>query len=332
MSRPVGTGVIVFGTIVAAAMLLAASDPAGGKVVRAVAPSAPSPSAVAGGRYAQIVAMSGLQVSPPAAGIATEHLGLTWSQAAMLFKATSAVQGSHAHAIFGYGLATLEGSRLPPLRRRKAWVGITWGGITSCPAETSNPGSPSTSNGSLRQIYTSVVIYGEHGNGAIVYTSRGTPPCGGPTQGPTVGVAKEVLSVPWQQETPVHSGAVGISYRAPSCATLFSTGGNGNLHTGQFSLDVEVTVPFDHATCPISTRAATIRLFPSLTPTAPSHVELSHAPTGPVAVVEVGHIDGAPAPRASMSATASTRSASTGTLGGIVETVSGPAPTSSHPV
>ncbi len=330
----------------AAALILAGCEPAGGKVVHVVAPAAsapaPSPSAVASGRYVQIVAMSGLQVSPPPLTTTTEHLGLTWSQAATLFEATSAVQGSHAHAIFGYGLATLEGSRrpagTPPLRRRGAWVGITWGGTTHCPAETTKPGSASTSSGSRRQIYTSVVIYGDHGDGAIVYTSRGAPPCGGPMQGPTVEAAKEVLSVPWQQKTPVHAGAIGISYRAPACATLFSTAGHGNLHTGQFSLDVEVTVPFDHAACRIATRATTIRLFPSLTPpgapAAPSHVALSHQATGPVAVLEAGRVGGAPggsAAHASSSA-ASAGSASIGTLGGVVETVGGPAPGSPHPV
>lgn len=304
---------------------------------------APSPSAVASGRYVQVVAMSGLQVSPPAAGITTEHLGLTWSQAATLFEATSAVQGSHAHAIFGYGLATLEGSRrpagTPPLRRREAWVGITWGGTTHCPAETTKPGSPSTSSGSRRQIYTSVVIYGDHGDGAIVYTSRGAPPCGGTMQGPTVEAAKEVLSVPWQQKTTVHAGAIGVSYRAPACATLFSTAGNGNLHTGQFSLDVEVTVPFDHAACrAIQTQSTSVMIVPAPgapgAPAAPSSVALFHQPTGPVAVLQAGRVAGAPggsAAHASSSA-ASAGSTSIGSLGGVVETVGGPAPGSPHPV
>ena len=218
-----------------------------------------------------------------------------------MFAATSAVQGSHAQAILGYGLVTLSGSTLPggtsPLDRRGAWVGITWGGATSCPAATVPPGGSSSSRASYRQIFTAVVIYGQGGDGAIVYTSRGTP-CGGPPTGPTVTAAREVLSVPWQQTTPLHNGSVRVTYRAPSCATLFSTASGGNMGTGKFTLTVEVTVPFDHASCRTTTDTTSIRLFPSPAPpgapAVPSHPTLGHGPTGPVSVLEAGRIAGGP--------------------------------------
>ena len=264
--------------------------------------TSPTSTAVASGRYIQIVSMSGLQVAPPAAGTTGKRLGLNWAKAAALFAATSAVQGSRAHAILGYGLVTLTGSLLPastpPLDRRGAWVGITWGGVTHCPAETVPPKGSSSSRASYRQIFTAVVIYGQGGDGAIVYTSRGTPPCGGQMTGPTVTAAREVLSVPWQQTTSLHNGSVRVAYQAPSCATLFSTAGNGNMRTGKFTLTVEVTVPFDHTSCRTTTDTTSIRLFPSPAPpgapAVPSHPTLGRGPTGPVSVLEAGHIAGGP--------------------------------------
>lgn len=331
----------------AAALGLAACGSAGAHVVGVASTpgsaTSPTPNAVAGGRYAQIVSMSGLEVAPPAAGTTGRHLGLTWAQAAALFEATSAVQGSRAHAILGYGLVTLTGSPLPAgtpaLDRRGAWVGITWGGATSCPAETSSSTSASPGSRSHRQIFTAVVIYGEGGDGAIVYSSRGRPPCGGALTGPTVGAAGEVLSVPWRQTTPLHGGAIHVSYRAPGCATLFSTAGDGNIRTGQLTLAVEVTVPFEHAGCRTTTRTTSVRLFPASTapgaPVAPTHVALSHGSTGLVTVLEAGHIAGTPSgASADASSIAPIRAepASTGILSGVLEMVGGPAPGPARPL
>ncbi len=331
----------------AAALGLAACGSPGAGVVHVTSPAvswtAPSPSAVAGGRYTTIVEMSGLQVSPPATSTSSEHLGLTWSQAAVLFAATSAVQGSHAQAILGYGLVTVSGSTLPagtpPLDRRAAWVGITWGGITSCPAATVPERGSSSSTASYRQIFTAVVIYGQGGAGAIVYRSRGTPPCGGPMTGPSTTAAREVVSVPWQHTTSLYDGSVRVSYQAPSCATLFSTAASGKIGTDKLTLVVELTVPFDHASCRTTTDTTSIRLFPSpRTPGAPavsSHPTLAHGPTGSVAVLEAGRIAGgssSPGARASSGISRSAARVSTGILRGVVRLVGGPAPGSSRPV
>lgn len=318
----------------------------------AVSAPAPSASAVAGGRYTTAVAMSGLQVSPPATETASEHLGITWAQAAALFGASSAVQGSHAQAILGYGLATLTGSTMPVgaplLERRGAWVAITWGGTTSCPAAAVPRKGSSPGRDSFHQIFTAVVIYGQGGNGAIVYRSRGTPPCGGQMTGPTVTPARAVLSVPWQQATSLHDGSVRVSYQAPSCATLFSTGGVGNMGTGTFTLTVEVSVPFDYSGCRTTTDTTTISLFPSPVlsappdaPAVPTHVTLAHGAIRPVIVLEAGRIAGGPSgadPGTSSAASlpgdpASTGALpSTGALRGVVQMVGGPAPGSSRPV
>ncbi|WP_298345437.1 hypothetical protein [Ferrimicrobium sp.] len=258
-------------------------------------PASPSASTIAGGRYNRVVTVGGLQISPPRAAITAKHLGLSWSQAAKLFAATSAVQGSYAHAIVGYGRVTLGDTKVPsgtpPLDHRGAWVGIAWGGTTSCPAMTSSKDGPSTKT-SYHPIYTAVVIYGQDGNGAVVYTSRGTPSCGGPLTGPKIAIAREVLSVPWQQASALHNGSLRVAYQAPSCAQWFSTFADGNLKTDNFKVGTEVTVPFDYAKCTTVANTTNVVLAPSsITPdrsTVPLDAILAHAPTGLVKVLETG--------------------------------------------
>ncbi|WP_298212461.1 hypothetical protein [Ferrimicrobium sp.] len=263
------------------------------------APRSPSVSAVLDGRYDRDVTVGELQISPPPTEVTTKNLGLTWPQATKLFEATSAVQGSHAQAIFGYGLVTLGNSKAPPgtppLDHRGAWVGIAWGGVANCPAVIP-PKSSSSTKTSYRPIYTAVVIYGQGGSGAVVYTSRGTPPCGGPLIGPKIAPAREVLSVPWQPASVPRGGSAPVTYQAPSCSKLFSTIGDGNLRSDLFKIGVEVTVPFDYVKCGITTGRTDVFLAPpSTTPTAPAvplHPILTHAPTGLVRVLEAGDFSG----------------------------------------
>lgn len=276
---------------------LAMPAPGGGARPAAGLPAA---SSVAGGRYVRAVRISGLLVAP-AGGGAAAHQGLTWRQAAALFEATSQILGSHAGAVLGYGLVTLSGRSLPPrvprLARRGAWVGITWGGSASCPADSTPrpPGSPAAG----RPVFTAVVIYGDRGNGALVYSSRGVGPCGGPPQGPSAALAREALSVPWRQLGPVRGGDVRVSYRAPACARMFSTSAAGDVHGGPFTLTVEVTVPFDRSACPgVAVRSTAIGLFPPFgapgLSSPPPRVSLVHGRTGPVRVLQAGRVAGAP--------------------------------------
>jgi len=237
--------------------------------------------------------VGGLQISAPRAGGTTKHLGLIWSQAAKLFEATSAVQGSYAHAIFGYGRVTLGDATVPPgsppLDHRGAWVGIAWGATTSCPATTPSNDTASTKT-SYRPIYTAVMIYGQGGDRAVVYTTRGTPSCGGPPTGPKIATAREVLSVAWQQQSAPNDGSLGVTYQAPNCAKLFSAIANGNLKADIFKIGIEVTVPFDYAKCQTVASTTDVFLTPSSTTpdtsTVPLHPILAHAPTGVVKVLE----------------------------------------------
>jgi hypothetical protein len=211
----------------------------------------PSPGAVAAGRYVHPVEVTGLHVSPSPSG---STLGLTWKQADAMFEATSAVAGSHQYAILGFGTVTLAGRRLPrgvpAFDHRPAWVGIVWGGIVSCPAQTvPAQGASTTVPAPFEPVFTAVVIYGVGGSGAVVYTGRGSPPCGGALQGPTVARAYEIRSVPWRQEGRSRAGSLLLGYFAAGCATLWSTGGTGNVKTDQLTVTVEVSVPFDRAGC-----------------------------------------------------------------------------------
>lgn len=268
----------------------------------------PSLSAVRNGRYIRDVEMGGLRIAPPPAEASRSTLGLTWKRAAGLFRSVSQIQGSHSAAVLGYGRVTLNGSSLPrgvpALHSRSAWVGITWGGATSCPSEAvPSRGAPRRTVVAPppKRIFTAVVIYATGGHGAIVYTSGGTPPCGGPAVGPSVVEARETISVPWEQVGPVRSGAVTFSYSVPPCASPFSTGATGNVRSGKFTMTVDVSIPLDHFRCQGRVvRTATEGLFPAPgtpgAPVAPRHVELAHGATGPVRMFQLGEkVAGAPA-------------------------------------
>ncbi len=292
-------------TLVATAMVLASCGSTGtqtsGGSPRSGSATPPTPKSVLKGSYVRTVSMGGLRITPPRFGTTGEHLGLSWGGAETLFEATSAVQGSHTNAILGFGLVAIVGSPLPPgtppLDGQPAWVGITWGGVTSCPAELGTPKGSSSTNRTHHQIFPAVVIYGVGGKGALVYTSRGDPPCGGAQTGPTVAEAKEVLSVPWHQTTPLHSGRVQVSYQAPNCAALFSTSAYGNIRLSDFHLTVEVTAPFDYASCPLANYMTSIQIFPPAGPgpaDTSTNVKLSHGSTGLISVLDAGQVTGAP--------------------------------------
>jgi hypothetical protein len=248
----------------------------------------PSRHAVAGGRYIHPVVVTGLRISPPAPG---STLGLGWARARALFEAVTDISGIHQYAILGAATVTLTGIRLPhngrPLRDRPAWVGIAWGGIVNCPAmPVPGKGAPTTTPTPYQPTYTAVVIYGDGGSSAIVYTGRGSPACGGALEGPTVATAMETVSVAWTQVGPPSKGSVPMDYRAPSCATVSSTGGGGNVRTGRITLTIDLAVPFDHTGCGPAT---THRLrYQYVTPHMPSGVPTFHDPTflhGPTGLV-----------------------------------------------
>lgn len=259
----------------------------------------PSGDAVAGGRYIRPVLVSGLLVSPPTSGTT---LGLGWDRALALFESVTAIGGVHQYAILGAATVTLTGIRLPPnvptLHQRPAWVGITWGGTDpGCPLVTVPPkGTPTTSAPRYQTTYTAVVIYALDGQGALVYAGRGSPSCGGALQGPSVAPALQAVSVPWTQVTAPSNGFVVMDYQAPSCATVTTSGGSGNVKTGLVTFTIDLAFPFDQSGCgPAATHRFRYQYIPSDLPASVPvvhHPRFLHGPTGLVKSLQVTKVLG----------------------------------------
>lgn len=269
-------------------------QPATATTPRAVQSSAgpPSGDAVADGRYIRPVVVTGLLVSPPE--ISGSPAGLGWDQALSLFESVTEISPVRQDTILGAATVTLTGIALPPsvpvLHQRLAWVGITWGSaIASCPLMTAPP--KGTAAPRHQTIYTAVVIYGRHG--AIVYTGRGTPPCGGALQGPSVAPAVQTVSVPWTLAGTPANGSVVMDYRAPSCATMNMTGGSGNVKTGLMTLSIDLNFPVDQSACgPAIMHQIRYEYVP---PHVPAGVPTFRSPTflhGPTGLVKSRHVTG----------------------------------------
>ncbi len=187
--------------------------------------TSPSGDDVASGVFVKGVRLGGLSISPMASGSARKHLGLTWSQAAKLFRSSTSEEGAHLNAILGFGLVSLSGSKhaLGGLKvdHRPAWVGIAWGEITSCPAMRTSKESNAL-KAAAKPIYFAVVIYGRGGLGAFAYDSRGQLPCGGAISGPIIGPARKVESVPWILKSIDGAGVVQVGLSTSSCGQVFS--------------------------------------------------------------------------------------------------------------
>ena len=239
--------------------------------------------AVVAGRFVRGVVVGGLSVSPLSGGGA-RPLMLSSSLAAAYVGITGGL--ASGRRLVGYGSVTLRGVSLPagtpPLIGRPAWVGIAYASTRpvaySCPAMVS--GTPPGSSGAPQPIDTAVVFYGNGGDGAVLYSTGGSLPCGG-TAKPAVSPADGLVSVPWQQAGPVGL-STRISYVVPSCASLSGVDAGGNVNTGIYKVDVTVAIPFDRAGCKsVVTRTTTVNVYPPDAgpgaPPPPSSVILEHS-------------------------------------------------------
>ncbi|NNN12871.1 MAG: hypothetical protein HKL81_03865 [Acidimicrobiaceae bacterium] len=262
--------------------------------------TSPSGNDVAGGVFVKGVSLGGLSIAPAVSGSAKQHLGLTWSQAAKLFEASVSEQGVHINAILGFGFVSLPGANSMlggvKIDHRPAWVGIAWGEITSCPAMKASK-RPGTPRGTVKPIYSVVVIYGNAGLGAFSYDSRGQPPCGGPAAGPVISLGRKVESVPWILQDINSAGAVEVGFNDSVCAQVFSESASGNMKTGKFTLTLDVSVPFDPKGCStVVTRQALIPLVPpsgvTKTSLPSAGIVAGHGPIGTVSVLQVAKLLG----------------------------------------
>lgn len=231
-----------------------------------VVPGAPAVAPIVeGGRFVRSVVLGGLSVTPLSGG-GRHPLGLSASLAASYVAITGGL--ASGRRLVGYGSVTLRGTGLPAgtpaLRARPAWVGIAYASTRpvayNCPAMWAS--APSGSVGAYEPIDTAVIFYGPGGDGAVLYSTGGSRPCGEGYAEPAVSPADGLVSVPWRQV-----GLVGlsttVSYLAPSCASLAGVSANGNVRTGVYSVDVTVSIPFDRAGCTsVLTRTTTVNVYP----------------------------------------------------------------------
>lgn len=258
----------------------------------------PSAARVVGGRYAGAFQLDGGSLVVAAA---PEGRRPAISQAAadLLFRSDEAVAGVHQHALLGFGLASISSSltagRFPPVHDTPAWIGLAWGGITSCPAEPASATS-TTAAPPPTPDYTAVIVLGS-GRTVLAYSSR-TSFCWEPPNGPSLRAAPEAVSVPWRQAG-LSGDTVTYRYRAPTCDPGAAPMPQllGNLYTGDATLSVRLDLPYPYTACPTSwSGPASASSFPRLPPGAPPPPGLrpavplrhvGHGPTGPVAVLQL---------------------------------------------
>ena len=228
--------------------------------------------AVEGGRFVERVAIGGLTVTPLAAA-GPRPLGLD----ARLVSSYVGITGGLASGVrlVGYGSVTLRGVVIPrgtpPISSTPAWVGIAYAParpvLYSCPAMHAS--SPVGASAPYQPIDTAVIFYAAGGDGAVLYSTGGSLPCGGEAK-PTARPADGLVSVPWKQVGP--SGiSTTVSYLAPTCASLVGVDASGNARSGVYRVDVTVAIPFDRSGCSqVVTRTTTVSVYPQDTgPGAP---------------------------------------------------------------
>ena len=283
MQRP-----LVLAAIAAAALSACGSSPS-------VSTQAPPPPArgqavdqpplqadVVAGRFIRSAELDdgALRVSPASAHAEPK---ITQQQARVLFGSDESIRGSSAGHLLGYGIISVQPSLGAPANDTAAWVGFVWGGATSCPAMTAPTGPTTTTVPPPTPGYRAVIIVDPRE--VYDYQSRGSS-CGGPATGPDANAASEVISVPWQLVS-LQMSSVTVRYQVPACLVGVqpepSLGGNTN--TGEGTLTIELTLPFNRQSCADVWRQTDIPFGPPPGPGAPPFPHLknvSHGPTGPL--------------------------------------------------
>jgi len=251
------------------------------------------------GAFKQPFRIGGLQVLPfasrhssPAIILGLDHrTATTWAR----FAGVAWLNFKNGSLVVGSGLVTLTGAQLPsglpPLQNTPAWIAFDpisstrHPGAINCPAMHILPSAPPLL-GPIEQV---LVLYGSSAQHALLYSTKGSLPCGG-TAAPKVQLPSALLPVPWRL-----SGPVGLStpvhIKIPACAHLETVSADGNVRTGRYMVSVTVSVPFNR---PLSCSArtllsTTIMVYPPDlaghpspgNPSPPRTVILEHAPLPP---------------------------------------------------
>jgi hypothetical protein len=211
---------------------------------------------------------------------------------AIVNAARSYDQGIVVPADIGFGIVYVNdafSAGLPPYSGRSAWVAVL--------APPPSGGADCVAGGGAVEPRAHVVIIdAETGDDVLDYQTRGTGPCGGIVNGPTVQRAQEITSLAWigvgqrpvtAQQTQrifppgvtVPAGAVNWVLRStiPPCGSITASGVDypSGLSTLP-ALYVDAQVPIDQpSSCPPA-KTVTTTLGPENTPIS----QVQHAPTG----------------------------------------------------
>lgn len=286
-------GALVLGVVVAAVTLSACGS---GTVVRTGTPGTtapaqgvdqpPRPADVGSGRFVHAAELDGggLKVSPAPGGT---HPALGQHEAAVLFGSDSSVYGQRTQHLLGFGVVSVKPGLGVDVRRAPAWLGLVWGGATSCPAMTAPTGSTTSTVEPPTPGYRAVIIIDSRQ--VFDYRSRGSA-CGEPATGPDARAASEILSTPWRLVS-LQASAVTVRYRAPACLPQVppEPSISGSTRTGQASLTIEMILPFDRPSCADLWRQTTVSFAPPLGPGAPPpphFIHIAHGATGPTGEIQ----------------------------------------------
>lgn len=250
---------------------LAFGDQAGTLPSPSGAPGLPTQSSVVDDRFVSDVELDGGAFSVQPAPIDTVPV-MPKADAEKLLLASPVFQGENA-GVVGFGLVTSQVSQhgVPTYQADAAWIAFGWGGVTNCPAITTEPSPADLPSGG----YVAVALVEGAGGGDLSYEAR-SDPCGNGVTGPTVRPATHIESVPWTSSGQVTGGSLQITYTLPPCGTLaqYNAGGTGPSDT----LSVEAEVPDTSGPCP--TQAPTTDVVQLVPAGGQTITTVDHAPTG----------------------------------------------------
>jgi hypothetical protein len=226
------------------------------------------------GRVVRTVVIDGgmMVLSPPplSSHPVLRHAGAS-ADAAASTAATSGVIDSAGTALGSVRIAPALARTAKTPARQLAWVAVIGPQIgVSCLA----------TEGTVEPSFH-VLVIAASGSSASMYTSRGTGPCGGAISPPSLGSASKIESIRWQglsnaqvsTSPPKYNWT--ISYRVPSCGSVFDSPGI-YFQQGIPSLFVQVTVPLISSPRCVKGRVSTAVFGPEDVPVNAAQ----HAPLG----------------------------------------------------
>jgi hypothetical protein len=269
--------VVLLGSFLAAAPANGAGSGNQRKVLYLLAPlgSRPFPAGTfVNGRVVRTVVIDGgmmvLSPPPPSSHSALSHADAS-AEAATSTTATPGVIDPAGNVLGSVHIAPALARTAKTLAWQLAWVTVIGPqlGVSCLPGE--GPIEPSFH----------VLVIAASGSSAWMYTTRGTGPCGGAVNPPSLVSASKIEWIPWQglgsaqvsTSPPKYNWT--ISYRVPTCGSVFDSPGI-YFQQGVPSLFMQVTIPLIPSPRCVEGRAVTTVFGPEDVPIN----AVQHAPLG----------------------------------------------------